>query len=420
MDETYIYERRTPVLNFLLVANNVNTDNYWFGAEHRNAEFGSIDGKSLMFLNIKSLNFEKMPFPFMIKNYGTEIIMALINSTNVTDIIEKTEENKATYDDYAQSLTSYINTVNNSIYNYTTKFDITSYGKIVYPQFTFEDTKLICNLQEKAGKGEDTYYLGFGKAMYDYIGKYFDVNFIWSTVGRHTYYYFVPINGVTTKPIVAHKDLTTLLFPKWNLIIEMCTGKDEEIKTDSPNYKRMELKVDTGKSYLEVNKYLLLADLTDTKDYINYKISFNIPSKFQPLLDIETGIEADIVELKDTFKQFDCYNVIVGNIYTETDYHEMSYKKLMGITAKYVYLQNGTSVEKLEVIKNLLQAHLGQNTADQTKSLWQTLRDMLDIMIKTDEKGPKYILEEIYRLLYHTQNIENFNPPDTKYAKIDF
>ena len=74
MDETYIYERRTPVLNFLLVANNVNTDNYWFGAEHRNAEFGSTDGKSLMFLNIKSLNFEKMPFPFMTDNDSPDFL----------------------------------------------------------------------------------------------------------------------------------------------------------------------------------------------------------------------------------------------------------------------------------------------------------------------------------------------------------
>ena len=110
------------------------------------------------------------------------------------------------------------------------------------------------------------------------------------------------------------------------------------------------------------------------------------------------------------FDQFNMFRLQVGYIYSGEEYRELSYKKLMGLTANTVYLQNASSTELLEKLLARLEQHYPDIGGNRDISLWQSIRDLI---------GDRETLEEIYKLLYHAYPQEPYGPQSKK-IKIDF
>ena len=110
------------------------------------------------------------------------------------------------------------------------------------------------------------------------------------------------------------------------------------------------------------------------------------------------------------FDQFNMFNLHVGDIYSAEEYRELSYRKLMGLTANTVYLQNNTSTELLTKLLARLFQHFPDIGGNKDNSLWQSIRDLV---------GDRETLEEIYKLLYHAYPQEPYGPQSKK-IKIDF
>ena len=152
-----------------------------------------------------------------------------------------------------------------------------------------------------------------------------------------------------------------------------------------------------AKSRLEINKYILLADKITSQLPVSYKLFVSGMNDNNVQI---TG-DAEYVVLKDEFDQFNMFKLHVGYVYNEDEYRELSYRKLMGITAKTVYLQNASSTELLTKLLARIFMHLPDIGSNANASLWESIRNIV---------SDKETLEEIYRLLYHAYPHEPIGP----------
>lgn len=404
--QQYFSERCLQFINCKLVH---NVAKHYFGTTNTHVTFGGNKYKTMLFLHVKTLNLQKMLFPyipncetypsFCVFNYDTKEVVTTFNFSQPT---------LPDFNVFSESVTDYVTYFNNIITKFVDeKLNNTYYGTIIYPEFSIAARNITCTYKNKNNDNayytnNQTYYVSFNKFIVENIAKYFDLGTILH--GNKCFYYIIANN--TT----AHKNTSDFFTPKWNLNIE----------TNDRQVDKIVYTFDTDKECVNIDKYFLLAIQDDGNIAIDFKFTVDIPLDADYINDIEMKIDGDVIITSDSLTTLDYFNTYVGRIYSEKEYHDMFYRKYVGIITKYSFNHEAFPTDKLEKILAILEAHL-EIPADKKNSLTNILLAIYDAASKDQQDdGTANILKEIYSLLCHTQSIENIGPPANKLAKIEF
>ena len=417
-----IYEERINIANFSL---SYLPTLKIFGTEHKGVETYRDNEEKLMFLYLKSMNLSNMMFPYTIpRSDKTPIFAFVINNTldKSTLTVGKPLFNGGSF---TYSLDSYVSLINDKIFDYVSPMRTMIVDKIAYPQFRVNEHQLYCKYHYVNGAGSKTGKLAtfvFDNAIWEVIGKYFDLECYKDEASDNVLYKILPIltlddvNSYAADSVVQSyaypiRDTTEFFHSRWKINIEISYDLNPKFGPTDRDYTKTSFDIYTDKSHLELGKYILLNNRLYSGEPLSYRITVPLSLNIIYLNDIEIRLEGQYIVLQDIYNQFDCFNLQAGNIYTSDEYRELSYRKLMGITAQTVYLQNGTSTEKLQEIVERLRDHFPDIGDPKNASTWKTLRDLLD---------KKDFIEEIYNLLYQIHPVQSLGPPDSKKGKIEF
>ena len=431
--ESNFYEERVPVNPFNLALMKDRT----FGIEHPNIQ---IDEKnnSLLFLHIKTLNVSNMRLPYILPDNHITPYLCFITHEYQEVIDEETGEkttvvaraikglcNTSIFDgnNLTSTLDKFVDIINSNIDQCVKlckeetdeKQKVNS--RLLYGNFSIEENKLQFKykFERNVGQANRIAVLAFNEPFVDFILKYFDIKDV--STEHNTYYYINPAfqnrdisNDFKSVPdertVTAFRDTTDFFFPTHKMFIEITNTDDPVFSSIEDGYAINNFSFNLQKSHLDFDKYILLAD----KETSQLPVSYRIFTAYYTDRHAEIIGEAEYIVLKDMFDQFNMFKLHVGDIYSAEEYRELSYRKLMGLTANTVYLQNNTSTELLTKLLARLFQHYPDIGGNKDNSLWQSIRDLV---------GDKETLEEIYKLLYHAYPCEP-NGPQSKKLKIDF
>ena len=288
--------------------------------------------------------------------------------------------------------------------------------RLLYGNFTIERNILQYKYMNKmhGNTPNKIAVLGFNSVFVDLILKYFDTHYV--QIDPYEFYYIRPafidddidnnfVNMPITRTVTAYRDTTEFFFPNIQVNINITNEDSFVFQPGTTGFTVNSFRINLQKSHIDFNKYILLADKRTSQLPVSYLVF--VENVKDPNVIIYG--EAEYIVLKDEFDQFNMFKLHVGDIYSADEYRELSYRKLMGITANTVYLQNASSTQLLTELQARLFMHLPPVATVDT-SLWQSIRDIVS------DKGT---LEDIYRLLYHAYPHETTGP-QTKRIKIDF
>ena len=422
MDHNY-YETRTPINPFKLEL----LEDGKFGIEAKDMAIGGLTG-SLFFLHIKSLNVGDMRIAYELPNNDEQPRIGFIEGWYEGNTFKRlckhlTDTSIFVKGTSSSSLDRFVNLINDNIDSIIADClgdadDNTRIkGRMLYGHFTIENNKLqfMYKFERLHGEANRIAVLAFNKPFMDIIVKYFDVHIIEGD--PETLYYIRPgfhetdalndfVNVPNERIVTAYRDTTEFFFPTHTIKLETASGRKAEFVEDELFYTTNNIPYNLQKSHIELNKYILLADKQTSTFHLSWRLTVD---QYRDSKSVITG-EAEYIELTDIFDQFDMFKLNLGYVYSEDEYRELSYRKLMGITANTVYLQNGTSTELLNKIYAMLIQHYPDIGGNKDISLWQSIRDLI---------GDRETLEEIYKLLYHAYPQEPYGPQSKK-IKIDF
>lgn len=312
--------------------------------------------------------------------------------------------------------------VNKQIQTYADKCK-TNNIYLYVPYFDIKDGKLICTyVCRTTGDAQDKYscVIGFDRIIYELIGRYFTCEWGKMDVSDKNYnaekmfYYVYPfldeveyLTGITSHPenrvITAQYQVDDFFYPERELIIEFTRKTNTKFKSDENGYKKIIIPFNEKSEIVELNSYIMFANNTTIRESKptnhNFRISTEIDINFYCNNKQKIILVGKIVPLKDTYDQFELFNLNVGDSYTEEQFQELSYRKLLGLSSNNVYVQNEASAEK---IKELL---------DIIKRQFQAYGDV-------DESNITTVLRRIYDILCQSQQITNLGPPLKKSIKL--
>lgn len=418
MDSGY-YEERTPLKRFKL---EHMADDY-FGQQATDV---MVEGmyERLLFMHIKYIDVADMRFAYELPNNDITPKLCFIDGWYEGALFKRQFKHVADTSIFVNgiatsSLDRFVNLINDNIDIFVSDCktdndkDTKVNGKMLYGHFTIENNKLqfIYKYDTEYGEDEKIAVLGFNKPFLDIILKYFDVHVI---AGRpETFYYIRPgfhetnlVDLPKERIVTAYRDTTDFFFPTHKIKVEISNTHQPRFVDGELGYKTNAIPFNLQKSHIEFDKYILLADKETTRLRVNWRLTVD---QYIDNNSVITG-EAEYIVLKDMFDQFNMFKLHIGDIYSAEEYKELSYRKLMGITANTVYLQNSTSTELLTKLLARLEQHYPDIGGNRDISLWQSIRDLV---------GDKETLDEIYKLLYHAYPQEPYGPQSKK-IKIDF
>ena len=421
--QSRFYEDRIPIKPFKLEFYNEDI----FGLEARNIQINQMNN-SILFLHIKSLYVGDMRIPYELPDNNTSPRLCFVeyevkNGQYVGTIKEVRRTEIFVRGTSSSSLDRFVRVLNDNIDDYVAECkrndndDTKVKGRYLYGHFTIENNKLQFNYKFERETGEPfkIAVLGFNKPFLDIIVKYFDVRGIYDNI-YHMFYIRPSFherdiendfrNVPNERIVTAFKDTTDFFFPTHTLTIEISNSLNPKFTATDVGFCSNTISYNCAKSCIEMDKYILLADKESSALPVSYRIYADVAQDGDASI---TG-EAEYIVLKDMFDQFNMFRLQVGYIYSGEEYRELSYKKLMGLTANTVYLQNASSTELLEKLLARLEQHYPDIGGNRDISLWQSIRDLV---------GDKETLEEIYKLLYHAYPQEPYGPQSKK-IKIDF
>lgn len=287
---------------------------------------------------------------------------------------------------------------------------ISGYKYLYYPEFTVFNGELLCEYTMVIGENGSTklYVLGFGKNLFHLLGKYFRCEYgakIDETTNEISdrYYFVYPFN--TADKIKATYQVNDFFYQEKNLYVETTRAVNPTFTEEDVGYKYQMITFRENEGVHEVNKYILIADnaTIDENEVTTHRTRCKIKNNpwFLPDMDGYVIVKAKLVYTIDYFDNFVLFNVNVGDMYTEEEYEQLTFKKLVSITARNVYVENNL------VHKLLLDIH------DRFLNHFKSLEDM-----STDNISQ--LVKNIYTILNQTQEITELGPPSTKLSKIDF
>lgn len=413
------YESITPITNFKL---------QWLEKERI---FGNrIDGVyenikdvptgvSLYFLHIKNVDLSNMRFPVYyhksIESLQIKFYSITFNSTgNLIGHYPNDKPIIINVGDHFLGYEHFCNFINKYIIEYVrscaTNSKILKKKYYLYGTFDVMDGKLTYNYQknifDSTNKDDINFYLlGFNYDLYSLIGKYFTTECIESNNGECIYY-------ISPSMIYSEFEKRALIEGKDGIHtitnVEACNIQDEFFHpTQIFNFiignemnNIVKIPFTPNKKIIEIDKYILFSkvikktsgEVTQTPTRITSNIDY--PTKSIEKEKISIDISAEYIRLNDKYDQMNLFNIVIGRLYTAEEYHELSYKKLTGITATNVYLQNQTSTEKLESINALVTSNLKQE-----KDILDTLNEFKSSFSKQiKNRGSNTFTDIIYAI----------------------
>lgn len=421
--QSRFYEDRIPIKPFKLQYIDENIT----GIIARNIQIDQMNN-SILFLHIKSLYVGDMRINYELPNNVISPKLCFLefeikNENYVCTIKEVKTTSIFVGGSGSSSLDRFVNLINDDIDSYVDECkrndndDTKVKGRYLYGHFTIENNKLQFKykFERTYGEANKIAVLGFNKPFLDIIVKYFDIRGIYSRY--YSMYYIRPsfhetdiLNDFKNIPnertVTAFKDTTDFFFPEHTITLEISNTYNPTFTNADNGYTVNTITYNLQTSHIEMDKYILLADKETSTLPVSYRMFVDVA------IDTDVSItgEAEYIVLKDMFDQFNMFRLQVGYIYSGEEYRELSYKKLMGLTANTVYLQNASSTELLEKLLARLEQHYPDIGGNRDISLWQSIRDLI---------SDRETLEEIYKLLYHAYPQEPYGPQSKK-IKIDF
>lgn len=411
MTDKVFYEERTPNVNFKLEQTRLG----YFGVEHPNINV-KTDCNALFFLHIKSLDLKNMRMPYRLPQNTTtaKIAYCIIEDNNVVNVVSEQTTTIFTGGTFVMTIDKFVEFLNVTLDGFVTAHAeddvVKKCSTVCNGSFVLEDNKLYYKYSYvKRTSGKQLAVMSFNNVFLEVILRYFQLEEY--TDAPENFYFIRPYRDKVigdTKLIPAFRDTTEFFYPRFTIDVVISNEASPKFTNQDKGYKTATIPFDLRQSFLEVNSYLLIADKITSELPVSYKMSINISQSLKTLKDMNVAIDAEYIVLKDTFDQFDQFKLEVGYLYSETDYRELSYRKLMGITANTVYLQNASSTEKLAWICARLNMHLPEIGTE--GSMWDYIKQLV---------GEKELIDAIYQLLY---NKYPYGPsgPLTKKAKIEF
>lgn len=413
------YEEKTRIANFGLY----HMDGTQLIAHVHNDIHVENQANSLLFLHIKTLDVSNMRMPFSLHDNDSDAKLCFItfNRNANGDMVSEFKCIKTgsifSGGKSSSSLDRFIEMVNRTINYYVDENMDKLDCRILYGNFTIEENKLQYKYQSvfNGNVKKKIAVLAFNDVYMNLILKYFDTHLL--QTHDEAFYYIRPaytiddidndfINLPAIRNVPAFRDTTYFFFPYYKLFIAITNDPGLTFNNTVRGFVESSHSFNLSKAYSSTNIYILLADKQTSLLPVSYILYVNGVTDTRSFI----AGTAEYIVLKDEFDQFDMFKLKVGDIYSAEEYRELSYRKLMGITANTVYLQNGSSTELLRKLLARLELHLPDIAQNGNASLWQSIRDLV---------GDKETLEQIYNLLYHAYPYEPVGP-QIKKLKIDF
>lgn len=284
------------------------------------------------------------------------------------------------------------------------------YRYLYYPSFSVFNGELSCEYTLTEGTDNtinDLYVVGFDKNLFHLLGKYFQYEYGASFDANNyilkNYYFIYPYN--TDEKIKAVNQIEDFFHQEKILYIETTRAVNPTFTEADVGYKYNEISFRDESGIHEINKYILIANnaTIDENAITTHRTRCKIKNnrEFLPDIDSEIMVTAKLIFTDDYFDNFTLFNVKVGNMYTEEEYEQLTFKKMVSITARNVYVENNLVHQLLKEIHDRFLNH------------FKSLEDM-----STDNISQ--VVKNIYTILNQTQEITELGPPSTKLSKIDF
>lgn len=306
-----------------------------------------------------------------------------------------------------------INKIINSIVETVSKLD---WIKVIYfPQFHITEDKLTHTYlyNELNSEGKDV-VLAFDNPLYKLIGKYFNCEYALNVDPKDTTnYYLISLNrtgyigqGLSNKAIHSVEDF---FYPEKRLTVQVSRESNPTFTKNDSGFHSDIIYFRPEHSIIELNKYILFATWqTMTKEVEiphTLRLSVETFSNFSPHNECRITITGKMIIYEDIHDNMSLFNVVPGNLYSETEYNEMTFRKMINMNATNVNIQNSSVVEQLKI----LNSHLEQQ---------------FPIMEESSYSNIAYLIKNIYDILNQTQLITpvgpTMSPPGHKKIKMDF
>lgn len=375
------------------------------------------------FIKLERLILSDMCFPVKVNRTGEEqkIIFALAeynNGKNEYSVIYKDDKLIHLSDPREiigthTLLCTKINNIINSFIEEVTEF--VELKSIYYPQFYIEEDKLtnIYLYKELREEGREV-VLAFDKPLYSLIGKYFNCEYALNVDQTDkTNYYIISIirNEFLTRPLIinASHSVEDFFFPEKSLTVQVSRASKPTFTEEDTGFHSDIIYFRADHNIIELNKYILFATWQTMTTEVNIphtlRLSVETFPNFSPHNECDIIITGKMIVYEDIHDNMSLFNVIPGSLYSETEYNEMTFRKMINMKADNVHIQNDSVVEQLK----LLNTHMGIQ---------------FPIMEESSDSNIAYLIKNIYDVLNQTQLITpmgpTIKPPGHKKIKLDF
>lgn len=414
-----------------------------FESEVDTRVFEKSEQEKYYFIKLEKMYLGYITFPFKInyedeklytrfaimapQNYVTNKRNKYVSYISVEDkypLETEEEANKTRYllaeeQEMVSSPLSFCNRVNDLIHQFIFVANNQLYKELYYPSFSVLNGELICEYFKADGTKKDpdnnldglllqSYVVGFDKNLFYLIGKYFQYEWGGRLIegGTDVYdnYYFVYPYNTETKIIATHQT-EDFFHQEKTLYVEVSRAIEPTFTKSDDGYNYLEIPFRDDKGIHEINRYILIAsNATIEENSItphSTKCMIKNSPHFIPDQDNRIIITARLLYTIDYFDNFRLFSVKVGNSYTEEEYEQLTFKKLVAITARNVYVENNYVHQLLEDLNNRLLNH------------FRTMDNM-----STDNIAQ--LVKNIYDIINQSQQITELGPPSKKISKIEF
>lgn len=390
------------------------------------------EDETIYFLKLEKMYLDKMSFPIMVpsssRNYEFEFcVMHYLDGETYHRIharnLKKTGMILANTEYISQNLICH--QINSLIAGYVKTVEVNSYFYLYVPVFDVLNGELTCTYKFMQGTIEKYEYpnvVGFNHAVYELLGKFFVCEWgkkdkllgnLDETFDTDKFYYVYPFvdeveyhsanyKHEENRIIYAAHNTDDFFYPERELILEMDRNRDPQFNEKETTYKKLTFPFRNKESIIELNKYILFANNSTIREsditHHNFRLAVRIGNKFHCDTKIQIRVTGKLIPVVDKYDQFALFNLSVGDIYTEEQYQQLSFQKLLSLTTQNVYLQNQESTQVMKEIRDII-------------------LPMLTPYYDKDDCNLTLVLRKIYDVLCQSQDITNLGPPIRKKIK---
>lgn len=258
---------------------------------------------------------------------------------------------------------------------------------ITYPRFNIYEDKLTCIELNRVVNEEIEvpieHLLGFDYEFYSLIGFYFNCDYGINDDGD-IFYAISPLDNTYIPDkleIVAKNQVNDFFYPDRTIYIETSRG---EFNENDKTYTKKEIHFKNDHAFLDLNLYILLGTWTTVKGGIDVehyiRLTLDIEPEFHPLKEMDITIYYHKIEYDDIHDNISLFNASPGDIYTESEYNEMTFRKFINLNAENVHINNDPVETQLELIRTHLTSQFPVVEEQHNNNLYYLIKNIHDIV----------------------------------------